>query len=224
MERHGKRVAAVIAVDGNLGVINHVAITVRRQQITVETEGGHSWADAGKPSAIHALARIAARISELLVPREPRTVLNIGTISGGTSVNAIAQRAQLALDIRSTDALVVQHLEQSVNVIVDDARADDTRVDIAIIGDRPGGKIAADHPLVKAIVGGYASVGVKSVSLPGSTDANIPLSLGIPAASMGVAAGGRIHTLQEFLDPESLPVGADALLQAVVSLQESLRR
>ena len=78
MERHGARVSAVIAVDGNLGVVNRVAILVRRLEISVETEGGHSWADAGKPSAISSLARIVRGSSELPVPVEPKTVLNIG--------------------------------------------------------------------------------------------------------------------------------------------------
>lgn len=224
MKRFGQDVAAVIAVDGNLGVINHVAITVRRLEITVQTEGGHSWADAGKPSAIHILAQIAAKISEIPVPTAPRSALNIGTIGGGTSVNAIAQAAQFALDIRSVDRTVVEDIERQVGAIVESAGQEQVSITINVIGDRPGGMIPADHDLVAAILEGYASVGVKSVALPGSTDANIPLSLGIPAASMGVAAGGRIHTLQEFLDPRSLPIGAGALLRTVVSFQEGMKR
>lgn len=221
MERYRENVSAVIAVDGNLGVINHVAITVRRLEISVDTEGGHSWADAGKPSAISFLTRIAAKISELPVPTEPKTVLNIGTICGGTSVNAIAQHAELTLDIRSVDRHHVEILENRVREIAEEARSEQVEVTIRTIGDRPGGMIGPDHPLVKAIVKGYASVGVTPKALPGSTDANIPLSLGVAAASMGVSAGGRIHTLQEFLDPESLAIGANALLQAVISFQES---
>lgn len=220
MERHREQVSAVIAVDGNLGVVNHVAITVRRLEISVDTEGGHSWADAGKPSANSFLARIAAKISELPVPVEPKTALNIGTLKGGTSVNAIAQHAALTLDIRSIDRDLVEMLEHRVRQIVEDARSEGVAVTIKTIGDRPGGMIASDHPLVKAIEEGYASVGMKPTVLPGSTDANIPLSIGVPAASMGVSAGGRIHTLQEFLDPESLTIGANALLQAVILFQE----
>lgn len=221
MDRFGQRLFAVIAADGNLGVINHVAIHVRRLEISVGTEGGHSWADAGKPSAIHLLARIAGRISELTVPSAPKTILNIGTISGGTSVNSIAERAKLALDIRSIDGIEVQYLEQAVRDIVaqipDDGK---TNIEIAVIGDRPGGMIQQDHRLVKTISAAYAGVGVTPKLLPGSTDANIPLSLGIPAASMGISLGGRIHTLHEFLEPESLPVGAAALVRAIAALQD----
>lgn len=224
MGRHRENLAAVIAVDGNLGVVNHVAITVRRLEISVDTAGGHSWADAGKPSAISFLTRIAAKISELPTPVDPKTVLNIGTIRGGTSVNAIAQHAELTLDMRSIDRRQVEIMETRVREIADEVRSEQIAVAMKIIGDRPGGMIGPDHPLVKAIVNGYASVGVTPAFLPGSTDANIPLSLGIPAASMGVSAGGGIHTLQEFLDPESLAIGANALLQAVITFQESVTR
>jgi tripeptide aminopeptidase len=223
MDRYAGRVSAVVAVDGNLGVVNHVAISVRRLEVVIKTEGGHSWADAGKPSAIHVLARIAGKISEIAIPSSPRTVLNIGTVSGGTSVNAIAQLARFSLDIRSVDNAVVQALEAEVRGIIEALPRDErVGIEITVIGDRPGGMISSDHPLVEAIVTGYAKVGIDPVLLPGSTDANIPLSRGIPAASMGVTAGGSIHTLQEFLDPTSLPVGALALLEAVISLQKGL--
>jgi tripeptide aminopeptidase len=220
MERFGDRVFAVIAADGNLGVINHVAISVRRLEISVKTDGGHSWADAGKPSAVHVLARIAGRISELSVPSEPKTVINIGTVSGGTSVNSIAEFARLSLDIRSIDGAEVRKLENAVRDIVAALSDDRVVVEIAEIGDRPGGMIPRDHSLVRAMIAGYASAGVKPTLLPGSTDANIPLSLGIPSASMGISQGGRIHTLQEYLDPQSLPAGAAALVHTLASLQE----
>ena len=220
MDRFGERISAVIAADGNLGVINNVAISVRRLEIAVRTDGGHSWADAGKPNAVHVLARIAGRISELPVPSDPKTVLNIGTVNGGTSVNSIAEFARLSLDIRSIEGAEVRKLEEAVRGIVT-ALSSDTRVviDVTVIGDRPGGMIPQDHALVKAMIAGYASAEVTPMLVPGSTDANIPLSLGIPAASMGISLGGRIHTLQEYLDPESLPVGAAALMHTLVSLQ-----
>lgn len=220
MDRFGTRVTAVLVADGNLGVINNVGISVRRLSVTVTAEGGHSWADAGKPSAVHQLAIMAAEMSRLTLPTTPKTALNIGVLNGGTSVNAIAQKARLELDLRSVDRAVVQRLEAQVRHIVEAAsRPAGVETSIAVIGDRPGGQIAPDHPLVGAIMSGYAAVSVSGVTLPGSTDANIPLSLGIPAASMGLSAGGGIHTLDEFLDPETLPVGAEALLAALVTLQ-----
>jgi acetylornithine deacetylase/succinyl-diaminopimelate desuccinylase-like protein len=224
MDRYGDRVSAVIAVDGNLGVVNHVAISVRRLEIAIKAAGGHSWADAGKPSAVHVLARVAGKISEIAVPSNPKTVLNIGTVSGGTSVNAIAQQASLSLDIRSLDHAVVQALEAEVRGIVDAIPVDE-QIDVAVsvIGDRPGGEIASSHPLIRAVLEGFAAVGITGSLLPGSTDANIPLSLGIAAASMGVTSGGSIHTLQEFLDPESLPIGASALLRALILMQEDAK-
>jgi acetylornithine deacetylase/succinyl-diaminopimelate desuccinylase-like protein len=96
-------------------------------------------------------------------------------------------------------------------------------VTVTVVGDRPGGRIASDHPLVETILASYKKVGVLGTLLAGSTDANIPLSLGIPAASMGVSKGGAIHTLNEFLDPDTLPLGAEALLLTIVALQKRLR-
>jgi tripeptide aminopeptidase len=220
MERYRDKVSAVIAVDGNLGAITHIGISVRRLEVVVNTEGGHSWADAGKPSAIHILARMAAGISGIALASNPKTALNIGTIGGGTSVNAIAQTARFSLDLRSVDHAIVADMESKVRRIISDLSGEDG-VDVAVnvIGDRPGGMIPSTHPLVAAIMASYREVGVASALKAGSTDANIPLSLGIPAASMGVSIGGKTHTLQEYLDPKSLAVGADALIRMLVSIQ-----
>lgn len=221
MERYRTRVSAVIAVDGNLGVVNHIGISVRRLEVVVKTEGGHSWADAGKPSAVHVLARMAAEISDIAVAASPRTVLNIGTISGGTSVNAIAQAAQFSLDLRSVESAIVVKLESEVRqTITALSEQDGVDVTVRVIGDRPGGMIPSSHPLVEAITTSFSEAGVNSTLAAASTDANIPLSLGIPAASMGVSAGGKTHTLQEFLDPRSLPIGAGALIRALLSIQK----
>jgi acetylornithine deacetylase/succinyl-diaminopimelate desuccinylase-like protein len=220
MERFKDRVSAVIVADGNLGVVNHIGISVRRLEIEVKTEGGHSWADAGKPSALHALAKIAGKISDIAVPKDPKSVVNIGTMAGGTSVNSIAQLAKMSLDIRSVEHSTVVALESQVREIIRAVARDDLDVSVRVIGDRPGGRISPEHPLVAAIKVGYDRAGVKAVLVPGSTDANIPLSLGIPAASMGVSAGGGIHTLREFLDPESLPIGAEALMTTLATLQK----
>lgn len=220
MARYGSELSAVIAVDGNLGTINHIGICVRRLDVVITTEGGHSWADAGKPSAVHVLARMAAAISDIAIPTDPKTVLNIGTINGGTSVNAIAQTARMTLDLRSVDNAVVVDLEARVRGVIA-AFSGELGVDVTmnVIGDRPGGRIPATHPLVAAIVASYAEAGVTSKLTAGSTDANIPLSLGIPASSMAVCSGGKTHTLQEFLDPMSLSIGAPALIRVLVSLQ-----
>lgn len=225
MQRYASRVSLVLAADGNLGIISHIGVAVKRLRISVTTEGGHSWADAGKPSAVHVLAQIAGDISRLPLPPSPKTVLNIGTFSGGTSVNAIAQRAHLLLDLRSVEQAALLALEQQVRAVIDDAaaRTDGVKVATEVVGDRPGGRLAADHPLVRAILASYAKVAVTGALEASSTDANIPLSLGIPAASIGVSAGGGVHTLNEFLDPETLVPGSRALLLTLLSLQHGWR-
>lgn len=225
MERYGSRVSQVLAVDGNLGSICHVGVAVKRLEIAARAEGGHSWLDAGRPSAIHALAQIAGEISRLPLPQSPKSVLNIGTFNGGTSVNAIAQEARLLLDIRSVEQEPVRELETKVRAIVEGVAARSAGVEVTtkVVGDRPGGRIPADHPLVRAIVDSYARVSVRGTLEAGSTDANIPLSLDIPAASIGVAAGGGVHTLDEFLDPDTLVPGSRALVLTLLALQQEAR-
>ena len=201
-------------------MIGNEGVSVKRLEVVATSEGGHSWADAGKPSAVHALARIAAEISQIALPASPKTALNIGTFHGGTSVNAIAQKASLLLDIRSVEQSVVAGLEEAVRGIIDTGgRCAGVEVTTKVVGDRPGGRIRPDHPVVQAILESYEAVQVPGRLQAISTDANIPLSLGIPAASIGVSAGGGVHTRDEFLDPATLHVGARALVLTLLSLQ-----
>ena len=224
MERFGPRISAVLAADGGLGIIGHAGVSVRRLKVVARAEGGHSWADVGKPSAVHVLGRIAAGISQIEVPEDPRSALNIGTFNGGTSVNAIAAHAEFLLDIRSVEQEVVVKIEERVRAIIAAGSCEGVDISLSVVGDRPGGRIAEDHPLIQAIQEGYRAVGVTGSPQAISTDANIPLWLGIPAASMGVSAGGGVHTLDEFLDPGSLTRGAQALVLTLLSLQRSLCR
>lgn len=222
--RFRDRVAAVCVVDGNLGNICNAGICVRRLEVVGRTRGGHSWGNFGATSAIHALARIAARISSLEVPRDPKTTYNIGTFHGGTSVNTIAQEASMLLDMRSVEAGALAELERRVRAIfADEARtAGDLEVEVRVVGDRPGGRVDASHPVVRAAVAAYRQVGLEAHLHPGSTDANIPLSLGLPACSFGVSSGGGVHTLEEYLDPGSLVTGMAALATWVTLLMADL--
>lgn len=221
MQRYGSCLSGVVAADGDIGVISHRGVAVRRLKVTATAEGGHSWADAGKPSAVHHLVGVAAELSRIMLPSTPKTALNIGTFQGGTSVNAIAQSAQFLLDLRSVDQATLDHIENEVRLVLEKRRPG-VEVATAVVGQRPGGSIADDHPLVASILDGYRQVGVEGRLMASSTDANIPLSLGIPAASMGISAGGGIHTLDEYLDPATPPLGARALVLALLALEQNL--
>ena len=213
----GDQLGACIVLEGTgLGRVVHRALGSKRLRVAVSAPGGHSWSDFGTPSAIHVLTQIAAEISGLRVPEQPRTAYNVGRIEGGTSINTIAQNATFELDMRSQDAGELDKLVQQVRAIIHRHRAAAPRVTIAVeqIGDRPMGSIAADHPLVRAAKQTLRAADVELLSRVSmsSTDANIPLSLGIPAVCIGITEGGNAHRLEEWIHPARLPQGMQHLL------------
>ncbi|MFL5804148.1 MAG: M20/M25/M40 family metallo-hydrolase [Roseiflexaceae bacterium] len=212
----GARVAAAIALEGTgPDRIVHAGLGVRRYRISAAATGGHSWQDFGVPSAIHTLVRLAAALLAGLHPaQEPRSSFNIGVIEGGTSVNTIAERAALLLDLRSVDPAALQTMVGRVERIVADARAAEPAVTIQaeIVGDRPAGHIPQDHPLVELATAAYAAAGIATTYDAASTDANIPLSRGIPAVCVGVCDGENAHRLDEYIEPTRLVAGMRALL------------
>ncbi|MBX0330449.1 M20/M25/M40 family metallo-hydrolase [Oscillochloris sp. ZM17-4] len=215
VDRLRDHVAAVVVLEGcDFGTLHHQAIGVRRYRIEAAAPGGHSWGNYGNPSAIHALVRLASRISELSVPRAPRTTFNIGVIEGGTSVNTIAQHASMLLDMRSVSASALADLAAQVDRLVRAAAAEhpDVRVSATTVGDRPSGTIPREHPLVQAAVGAYQAAGATISFQQSSTDANIPLSQGLPAICVGITDGGNAHRLDEFILPQNLGPGMQALL------------
>lgn len=215
VDRLRDQIGAVIALEGcDFGTLHHQAIGVRRYKIEVTAPGGHSWGNFGTPSAIHVLARLAARISELEVPRSPRTTFNIGVISGGTSVNTIAQQASMLLDMRSVSAGALADLVAQVDRLIRAAAGEHGGVQVRaqVVGDRPSGTIPRDHALVQAAVAAYQSVGASVSYQQSSTDANIPLSQGIPAVCVGLTDGGNAHRSDEFIIPANLGRGMQALL------------
>jgi acetylornithine deacetylase/succinyl-diaminopimelate desuccinylase-like protein len=181
-ERFGAAPRAYIVLEGMaLGHIYHRGLGVRRHRISIQAEGGHSWIDAGRPSAIHELTRLATRITRLEVPQAPRTTLNIGVIGGGTSVNTIAAEASLELDLRSESPEALEALAQEVEKTCQPFNREGVEVTVEVIGRRPAGEIPADHPLVLLAAASLRAQGLEPKLSIGSTDANFPLSQGLPA-------------------------------------------
>ncbi len=214
--------ACIILEGMSLGQVYHRGLGVRRYRITVNTPGGHSWIDFGQPSAVHELAALSTRITALDLPPAPRTTLNIGIISGGSSVNTIAATAMLELDLRSVSAEVLQALAGQVEGLVRQACKPGVEVVIETIGQRPAGELAADHPLVCLARQCLLAVGIEPHLNIGSTDANLPLSRGIPAVTIGLTTGGRAHTLQEYINLPPLEKGIEQLLRLVCAAWEKL--
>jgi tripeptide aminopeptidase len=201
-----------------LGQVYHRALGVQRYRITAHTGGGHSWIDYGKPSAIHELTALAAHITALKIPSAPRTTLNVGRISGGTSVNTIAAEASLELDLRSENPQSLSALVKQVEEIVREANKQDVSVAAEVIGQRPAGEIPAAHPLVKLAEECLKGQGIEPNLAIGSTDANAPLSRGFPAICLGLTRGGGAHTVHEYIETEPLRKGMEQVLQFVKNL------
>jgi tripeptide aminopeptidase len=219
VNRFGGEALAFLVLEGmSLGYIYHRGLGVKRYRITVHTKGGHSWVDFGTPSAIHELADLVVKIKNLDFPIEPRTSFNIGVISGGTSVNTIAAEASLQLDLRSISTQALGMMSDQVEALVDLTNkkgGENIHVGAEVIGERPAGEIPEDHPLVKLAVECHAENGLKAKLNIGSTDANEPLSRGLPAICLGLTTGGGSHTTAEYIDVKPIRQGLGILVDLV---------
>jgi acetylornithine deacetylase/succinyl-diaminopimelate desuccinylase-like protein len=234
------RIAAHIVLDG-AGADSAVtqALGSRRFRVTITGPGGHSFTDAGTPNPIAALAAALAQVAETPLPEEPRTTLNLGTINGGTSVNAIPENARAAVDFRSTSPEQLLRLEVALHRAVEDAvehcntqaashaalaKAPGRGLlnfKIDKIGDRPAAQLPADSPLLEALHAVDRHLDLRTDLRMGSTDANIPLSLGIPALSMGAGGeGGGAHTLGEWYSAKDRETGLKRVLLLTLAMVE----
>ncbi len=219
------RLAVLIALDG-AGTDNIIAQALgsRRFEIVISGPGGHSWSDHGAPNPIVAAALLVGALSRIPLPVNPRTTLNIGSIEGGTSINTIPERVVLKVDLRSSDPLRINELEQLLRHAVADACAETQAhalprahltSTITLVGERPSGELPATSPLLAAIRAVDKQLGIQSQLQRASTDANIPLSLGLEAVALGAGgSGGGAHTLQEWFDP----TGREQALKRLVLL------
>jgi tripeptide aminopeptidase len=230
IEEYGSRLAAVIAVDGaSTEHITTQGIASHRFEITITGPGGHSWSDFGAPNPITALSRGIVKFSSLTVPEDPRSSYNFGVIEGGTSVNSIPARAVVKVDLRSEDEAEVVKMEASLRdamqagIKEEMATARDASAPLQMnsrsLGLRPAGKLPENSPLLDSIRSVDRFLGTRSRLERSSTDANIPLSLRIPAISIG--GGGKAsgsHTLEEWYDPAGRELGLKRLFLTTVVL------
>ena len=208
------RIAAALALEG--GGTNTVvtrALGSRRLRITITGPGGHSWTDAGTPNPILILSRALSGLTNLRLPTDPRTTINVGHISGGTSINSIPESASALLDLRSTDPAQLVSTEIEVRALLDQTIAEATheaarqrrippQLTVEVIGSRPAGALPEDSPLLHTLRAVDRHLTLRTEPRIGSTDANIPLAIGVPALAIGTGGtGGGIHTLQEWYDP-----------------------
>ena len=216
VDRFGSDVLAYLVLEGlALGHVYHRAVGVRRYRVTARTSGGHSWSDYGKPSAVHELSKLVVQLASLILPSQPRTTMNVGKISGGTSVNVIASEATLDLDLRSEGQESLASLVSAAEKLIHNANRSNVSVEAEVSGQRPAGEMGAHHPLVKLAKECLRDQGLDAVLTTGSTDANIPLSKGYPAIVLGVSTGGGAHTTQEYINTAPVEKGMEQLVRFV---------
>jgi acetylornithine deacetylase/succinyl-diaminopimelate desuccinylase-like protein len=222
--------AAFVALDGSgIRRVVHRAIGSRRLRVEAHGPGGHSWADRGAPNPVQALGRAVAGIAQITLPAPGRTSVTVARIAGGTSVNTVPDAAWMELDLRSEVPEALAEIERLTRFQVDGAvRAENARrrpgdaplsYEVRVIGDRPSGETDAGSYLVRAAVEATLAVGERPELVSSSTDANFPISLGIPAIAIGVGGdSGGIHTLDEWYANDRGALGVErALLVAIAA-------
>jgi acetylornithine deacetylase/succinyl-diaminopimelate desuccinylase-like protein len=230
------RIAAHIVLDG-AGADSAVTqgLGSRRFRVVVKGPGGHSFTDAGRPNPINALALGLTKLAGVSLPDEPRTTMNVGTIHGGQSVNPIPDKALATIDFRSTSSEQLVRLEVAMHRAMEDAvdesnRAINTPVGrsmgiltfaIEKIGDRPAAALPGNSPLLDALRAVDRHLGLQTDQRLGSTDANLPMSLGVPALSMGAGGeGGGAHTLAEWYSAKDREVGLRRVMLLTLAMTE----
>lgn len=217
-------VGAAIALEGHaLGSVTHIGVGSRRIEVTVSGPGGHSWGAYGRPSAIHAAARIVAGLDALKLPTEPKTTLNVGIFEGGISVNTIAPQARMVIDMRSMEQETLESLVADVDSIVSAARSGDISIEVKVVGDRPAGRLAHDTGVPSIATQSLTLLGLDPVFHASSTDANIPISRRIPSVCIGLTTGGNVHREDEYIDLDAVPTGMAHLIMVALESARQLR-
>jgi len=223
MEAYGEKVKAFIALDGGYDEVCAQAVGSARYRITAKTCGGHSFADFGNRNAIEVLAALTCAIYAQDVSDLPagKTTYNVGSISGGTSVNTIAQEAHMLYEYRSDNAACLEIMEHRLQKILKEHTPQDAQVKAELLGLRPCAKdvdLNAQHELNALCQSAILRYTAKDAELrSGSTDCNIPLSLGIPAVCFGVYEGKGAHTREEWIDTASVLPGIKIALSVILN-------
>ncbi len=225
---YASRIEAYLVLDGaSVGHITSEALGSRRFEIVIEGRGGHSWNDFGRANPVHALGRTIALLADTTLPEEPRTTLNVGVIEGGCGVNSIAPLARAKVDIRSRSAATIQQvvkaMEDAVKAGVDaeNLRSSDRLLTHRIreIGHRPAASSRDGNSVVACLRAVDSYLSIPSRLDCASTDANVPLAMGLPAAAIGAGGrGGDAHAPSEWFHPDGRELGLQRILLALLSL------
>ncbi|TAJ20458.1 MAG: M20/M25/M40 family metallo-hydrolase [Dehalococcoidia bacterium] len=212
---------AMIAIEGHaLNRVQMQAVASLRYEVSIETDGGHSWSAYGRKNAIALLARAIVALEPLMPDpaATPKTTMNVGVIRGGRSVNTIAPDAAFELDIRSVEPANVDVLLRDVRIAMRAAVGDEAEVKFKRIGARPGGSVPMESALVQAVLGVRKAIGLPEPEFyAGSTDANAALGAGFATTCIGVTTGGEAHTPREWINTAPIKQGVPYLGRSIVA-------
>lgn len=225
-----RKVDAFLSFDGpGVDRITNRALGARRYRVEFSGPGGHSWGDFGLPNPVHALGRAISRLAAYPAPKDPRTTFNVGSVAGGTSVNSIPERAAMEVDLRSAGEAELRRLDAFFRRAMKEAAEEENsrrrpgdaalEFQMELIGERPSGETPADSSLVKLAIESTKLLGVEPRLDQSSTDSNLPISLGIPAITLGAGGtSGASHTLAEWYDPRDRDLGLKRGLLLILGL------
>src|ERR1043165_2374743 len=228
--RWAKHVDSFLSFDGpGLDRITNKALGSHRYRVEVTGPGGHSWGDFGLPNPVHAIGRAISRLAGYPAPKHPRTTFNVGRVEGGRSVNAIPGEASMEVDLRSAAEAELQRLDAFFRKAMRDAVDEENvkrrvgdpllKLNVDLIGDRPTGETPADSPIVEVALEATRVLGITPRLDQSSTDSNLPISLGIPAITLGAGGNsGASHSLDEWYDPRERDLGLKRGLLVVLGI------
>ena len=228
--RWASQVDAFLSFDGpGVERITNRALGSRRYRVEFTGPGGHSWGDFGVPNPVHAIGRAISRLAGYPAPKDPRTTFNVGRVEGGTGVNSIPSRAAMEVDLRSAAETELQRLDAFFRRAMRDAADEENgsrragnpllQLKLELIGERPTGETPSDSPLVELAFEATRILGVEPRLDQSSTDSNLPISLGIPAITLGAGGtSGCSHTLDEWYDPRDRDKGLKRGLLVVLGM------
>jgi len=224
------RVSSFLSFDGpGIDRLINRGLGSKRYRVSMQGPGGHSWGDFGMANPIHTLGRAISRLVSYPLPLEPRTTFNVGRIHGGTSINAIAREAVMEVDLRSTSDHELRTLDAFFRRAMREATDDENAVrrqgyspltlSVELIGERPSGETPPDSSIVQIAFEATRAVGITPRLDQASTDANFPMSLNIPALTLGAGGtSGSSHTIDEWYDPRDREKGLKRGLLVVLGL------
>jgi len=216
-----------VSIDGSGHGITNVAVGSHRYKVTYKGPGGHSYGAFGLVNPVHALGRAIGKIADFTVPSKPKATFNVGRIGGGTSVNSIAYDAWMEMDLRSPDANALEELDTKFHRAVEQAKVEENArwnstalsVEVTLVGDRPAGMTRESSAIVQIARSVSRALGLESPLGDGSTDSNLPMSMGIPAITVGGGGKGTgAHSLAEAFDATDSWKGTQRVLLLAVAL------